>query len=153
MKPEFKTLLYYIFLNFILLPSVLSLHEWGHWFVAYSLGYKDGVVEFTWAGGFFILKEPLKNVCDSFLIGIAGGFTVGILYTIFYYCLDWETDAIEKYVIRNYILHQFAYGYLEGCYSIGIFDYVILQLISNILYPILLYSTLIYIFIKYREDD
>jgi len=132
---------------------MISLHEWGHWFIAYLLNYKYGYVIFSLAGGLFFLNEPLRGIADGFLIGVGGGFTVCFIFSMLYLCLDWETDFIEKNVLRNYALHQIFYGYFEGLYGLGLIGIDILQLVSNIVYPVILYSTLIYIFIKIGVDD
>jgi len=149
LKPYF----FYVFYNLIVLPAVLSLHEYGHWFFAYTLGYHKGYVIFSYAGGMFILNEQLKNVLDGFIIGVGGGFFASTILAMLYFAMDWETDFIEKCVLRNYILHQLSYAYVEGLYGLGLIDYPLLELTSNIIYPLCLYSTLTYLFIKYGFGD
>jgi hypothetical protein len=101
----------------------------------------------------FIPQEPITDLTHLFLIGISGGMTVTFVFGILYFCLDWETDAIEKQVLRNYIVHQFFYAYTEAFYAIGLFDINVLSIISQVLYPICLYGTLIYICTQLFKGD
>ena len=149
---EIKLMIYYIIFNLVLLPASVSLHEWGHWAMAYTLNYKDGYVIYTPAGGYFYLREPLRSVYDGFLIGIAGGLTVTFIFTALYLFFDWETDMIEKYVLRNYIIHQTVYAMFESLYGMGLISENILYIVSVIVYPVCLYGSLIYIFIELHRE-
>jgi hypothetical protein len=146
-----KLIIYYIFFNLILYPSTISLHEWGHWAIAWILNYRKGYVKFYPSGGVFIPCEILRSSIDGLLIGLGGGLTVAFIFTVIYLFLDWETDEIEKCVLRNYILHQAVYGLFEALYGFGLFDIFILEVVSITIYPICLYATLIYLFIKYLK--
>jgi len=130
------------------MSASISIHEWGHWFAFNCLGYKKGYVIFTIAGGMFITKEEITNPIHLFIIGISGGMSVAFIFGVLYLCLDWETDEIEKQLLRNYILYQSIYAIVEGLYAIGLFDFDVLSTISIVVYPIFFYATLIYICIK-----
>jgi len=151
LKQELKLMFFYVIFNLILLPACISLHEWGHWFAAALLGYRQGYVTYCWSGGIFHLAEPIRNTLDSALIGVAGGLTVGVIFSAFYFCLDWETDMVEKYVLRNYIVSQLIYAYVEMLYGLGIVDLNLLVIVSNIVYPICLYTSLIYLYIHLHK--
>ena len=150
---RFKPLLFYTFLNLVFLPASVSLHEWGHWFASYCLGYKHGYVIFSPAGGLFHLDEPLHRQLDGFLIGVSGGVTVTIVFAILYFCMDWETDLVEKNVLKSYCVSQFTYALTEGMYGIGAVSMDTLILISNIIYPICLYAYLILTFIQIYHGE
>ena len=153
LSAKFKPLFFYVFLNLVLLPASISLHEWGHWFSFYCLGHKQGYVIFSLAGGMFISQESIADLSHLFIIGISGGMTVTFIFGILYLCLDWETDYIEKQVLRNYIAHQFFYAFAEAFYAIGLYDINVLSAISMFIYPICLYGTLIYICIQLFKGD
>jgi hypothetical protein len=51
-----------------------------------------------------------------------------------------------------YILHQLAYSILEGYASVGWLSWELLGIISNILYPILLYGFLVYLAVKLHSE-
>jgi len=150
---KFKPLFFYIFLNLVLLPASISIHEWGHWFIAYVLGYKHGYVIFSLAGGMFILNEPLHNLIDGLLIGISGGVTVTLVFAILYFSMDWETDLVEKNVLKSYCISQFTYGLTEGMYGIGLVDFNALAIVSNVIYPICFYAYLIFTFIQIHYGE
>jgi len=152
-KTNLKPLLFYVFLNLVLLPASISLHEWGHWLTAYTLGYKKGYVIFSPAGGMFFLGEPLYSLLHGLLIGLSGGFTVVVVFGILYICLDWETDLVEKNVLRSYCTSQFVYALVEGLYGLGIVNLNILIIASNFIYPICLYGYLIYTFIQIYHNN
>jgi hypothetical protein len=148
-----KLAVYYVVFNLVLLPASISLHEWGHWLAAYTLNYRSGYVVFTPAGGYFYPNEPLRSIMDGFIIGIAGGLTVATIFTILYFFLDWETDEIEKYVLRNYVIHQTVYAMFESLYGMGLINENILYIVSVIIYPICLYGSLIYLFLRHGVSD
>ncbi|MCS7369077.1 MAG: hypothetical protein NDF57_05145 [archaeon GBS-70-058] len=144
---KLKPLFFYVFLNLVFLPACISLHEWGHWFAAFCLGYRSGYVRFTLAGGMFFLNELLHSLLDGWLIGISGGVTVTLVFAILFFCLDWETDFVEKQVLKSYCISQFTYAWVEGLYGIGMVDADALFIISNVVYPICFYAYLIWTFI------
>ena len=145
---KFKPFFFYIFLNLVLLPASISIHEWGHWFVAYMLGYKRGYVIFSLAGGMFILNEPLHSLLDGLLIGVSGGVTVTLVFAILYFSMDWETDLVEKNVLKSYCISQFTYALSEGMYGIGMVNLDVLIIVSNFVYPLCFYAYLIFTFIQ-----
>jgi len=140
-------------LNLVLLPACISIHEWGHWFTAYLLGYKQGYVKFSLAGGMFILNEPLHSLLHGLLIGISGGVTVTLIFAILFFCMDWETDFVEKNVLKSYCISQFTYGLTEGLYGIGIVNEDALFIVSNIVYPLCFYAYLIFVFLHVYYGD
>jgi len=153
LSQKFKPIFFYIFLNIVLLPACISIHEWGHWFCAYLLGYKQGYVKFTLAGGYFNLNEPLHSIADGLFIGISGGVTVTLIFGICYFCLDDETDFIERRVLKSYCISQFTYALTEGMYGLGIVNEDALFIISNIVYPLFFYAYLIWVFIYIYYGD
>jgi len=130
------------------MPSCVSLHEWGHWLAAYLLGYRSGYVIFSPAGGLFHPDEPLHRLLDGFIIGISGGVTVTLIFAILYFCMDWETDLVEKNVLKSYCISQFTYALTEGIYGIGTINLDTLVIVSNVIYPICFYSYLVLTFIQ-----
>jgi len=148
-----RDLLYYILYNLLILPASISLHEYGHFIAAYCLGYYTGYATFSWAGGMFALREPLRSIIDGFVIGISGGLFAAFILMGLYFCMDWETDRVEKLVLIVYILHQLAYSILEGYANVGWLDWNLLAIISNILYPILLYGFLVYLAVKLHSEE
>jgi len=107
-----------------------------------------GYVTFTLAGGCFHMSEPLRNLADGLLIGLGGGLTVTLIFGALYSLMDWETDLVEKYVLKSYCVSQFTYAFVEGMYGLGIVDLNALLIISNVVYPICLYGYLVWVFIN-----
>jgi hypothetical protein len=142
-----KLAVYYAVFNLILFPASISLHEWGHWLSAYCLGYHNGYVTYTPAGGFFHPNQPLRSIYDGMIIGVSGGLTVALIFTALYLFLDWETDEAEKYALRNYIIHQTIYAFFEMLYGAGIINADLLIIVSGVIYPICLYGSLAILFI------
>jgi len=135
------------------MPAAISLHEWGHWAIAYLLGYRRGYVVFTPAGGMFILTEPLRSIIDGLLIGVSGGVTVTLVFALLFLCLDWETDLVEKNVLKSYCISQFTYAMSEGLYGMGILSFDALFIISNFVYTLCFYAYLIWTFIYTYHGD
>jgi len=143
----------YILLNLILWRVTIEVHEDGHWIMSTLLGYKDIKVMYSWAGGITLIGETILSILHGFLIGIAGGLWVSIVYTAFYLVLDWQTDMAEKFLLKAYILFQSTYAVVEAIYGAGYLDIGILSLVSMTLYPICLYGYLIWLFIYLYIGD
>lgn len=126
----------------------LAVHEYGHLIMIRLLGY-EGYVSSDWMSAVQWVKVP-SNPFHRFLVGMAGGLTVGLVFGFLYFL---DVDKENRFAFIVLVGSNLVYCGYEG-YGIMTLERAFMRIGSTLSNAYIILMLALYLYLKkFKKDD